>query len=308
MTASGARPRLLVVGGSGFIGSHVVARGSELGWEVTSLGLRREPVAGAQVRQLRADIRDREALTAALAGGGFEYVVNCGGYIDHARFSSHGREIFGAHFTGLLNLTEALDRSELRMLVNIGSSDEYGGAPAPQREDQREEPISPYSLGKVGATQLLQMLYRTEKFPGATLRLFLTYGPGQGAERFLPQIIVGCARGESFPVSKGEQLRDFCFVSDTVDGIFAALTQPAAAGEVVNIASGAPVSIRSVVERIRAIVGKGEPRFGEVPYRTGENMQLYADITKAKRLLGWEPAVPLEVGLADTIRAVLTGA
>ena len=67
------------------------------------------------------------------------------------------------------------------------------------------------------------MLYKTEKFPVIILRLFLTYGPGQGSEKFLPQIIVGCLRDKKFPTSQAEQLRDFCFVEDTVSAIHLAL-------------------------------------------------------------------------------------
>jgi nucleoside-diphosphate-sugar epimerase len=96
-------------------------------------------------------------------------------------------------------------------------------------------------------------------------------------------------------------LRDFCFIDDTVAGIFAALEQQPARGEVINIASGQPVSIRSVVEAIRALVGKGDPRYGEIGYRPGETMALYADISSAKKLLGWTPTVTLEEGLRRTI-------
>jgi len=80
-----------------------------------------------------------------------------------------------------------------------------------------------------------------------------------------------------------------------------ALDNPSAKGEVINIASGQPVKIRSVVEKIIEIVGDGLPRFGEIPYRTGENMSLYADISKARELLGWEPEVDLDDGFAKTI-------
>ena len=121
-----------------------------------------------------------------------------------------------AHFRGLQNILEVLPRSRLKRFVQIGSSDEYGDAAAPQHEKLREAPISPYSLAKVACTHFLQMLHRTENFPGVTLRLFLTYGPGQDSKRFLPQIIRGCLDDRAFPASEGEQIRDFCNVHDTV--------------------------------------------------------------------------------------------
>jgi nucleoside-diphosphate-sugar epimerase len=297
--------RLLVVGGTGFIGRHVVSHGLDLGWEVTSLSLRlaAEPMPPS-VRSAVADTADAEALGEALTGAAFEYVVNCGGYIDHALFSSGGRRIFETHVRSVLNLVDILDRAVLRAFVNIGSSDEYGGNRAPQIETQREMPIAPYSAAKVAITQLLQTLHLTEDFPAITLRAFLTYGPGQDTRRFLPQIILSCLEGSSFPTSKGEQLRDFCFIQDTVDAIFASLTEPAAIGEVINIATGKPVPIRRMIETIRHRIGRGEPQFGKIAYRPGENMELYADISKAAAILGWAPRVTLETGLDSTIQWV----
>lgn len=299
---SGTGNRLLVVGGNGFIGRHVVAHSIALGWNVTSLSLSGERAdALTGVNYVAADITDWGKLRASLPTVSFEYAVNCGGYVDHTLFFRGGRQVLEAHFSGLMNIVELLDRSVLKGFVNIGSSDEYGGMPAPQAEILREVPISPYSMGKVAATHLLQMLHRTEKFPATTLRLFLTYGPGQDGRRFLPQIISGCLQGKTFPVSAGGQLRDFCHVQDTVAAVFAALQSPAARGEVINIGSGKPVSIRKLIELVQALVGAGQPEYGVIPYRAGENMELYPDISKAQRLLGWRPAVELEAGLQETI-------
>lgn len=296
-------PRLLVVGGNGFIGSHVVKHALRLGWDVSSLSLHGAVGGGIPgVCHVTADIASLPSLVAALGEAAFEYVINCGGYIDHTLFIKGGRRVFGPHFDGVLNLVEILDRDVLRAFVNIGSSDEYGAAPAPQAETLREMPISPYALSKVASSHFLQMLYRTENFPATTLRPFLIYGPGQMEQRFLPQIIKGCLEGRAFPVSEGSQLRDFCFIQDAVDAFFSALEKSAARGEVINVASGQPVSIRQMVEMVQRLVGRGEPRFGEIAYRPGENMALYADVAKARRILGWEPEVTLESGLEKTIQ------
>lgn len=303
-------PHLLVVGGNGFIGRHIVQYATALAWQVTSLALSSRPnsdASSSNVQNLLADISDANSLKKVLQNTSFTYVVNCGGYIDHSLFSQGGQKVFAAHFEGVLNLVKFLDRDVLKAFVNIGSSDEYGNAPAPQVETQREAPISPYSLGKAAATHFLQMLHRTEKFPASTLRLFLTYGPSQDQRRFLPQIISACLKNQSFPTSHGEQLRDFCFVQDTVEAVFAAFKSSAAQGEVINIASGQPVSIRQVIEKVQKLVGKGEPRFGEIAYRPGENMELYADISKAHQLLQWQPKVSLEQGLKKTIQWMREG-
>lgn len=282
-------------------------RAQALGWRATSLGLRPQSQPAPSSDHIAVDLRDGLALRDRLAGQAFDYVVNCGGYVDHRLMQGGGREVLDAHFGGLLNLVEALDRDALRGLVNMGSSDEYGSAPAPQAESFREAAISPYSLAKVAATHFLQMLHRTEGFPATTLRLFLTYGPGQDRRRFIPQIVRGCLGGEAFPTSLGNQLRDFCYIDDTVDAIFAALDADTARGEVINIGSGAPVSIRQMIETICRLIGGGQPDYGAVAYRPGENMALYAEVSKARRLLGWTATTELETGLARTI-ASLRGA
>jgi len=299
------KTRILVVGGSGFIGTHVVSHALNLGWHVSSLSLNfkhNETESSNDLRYVAADITDSDALHEALGDASFEYVVNCGGYIDHTLFFQGGQNAIDVHFLGVLNLVKLLNRDVLKAFINIGSSDEYGDIKAPQTELQREQPISPYSLGKVATTHFLQMLYRTEQFPAITLRLFLTYGPGQDSKRFLPQIIMGCLEDRSFPTSEGKQLRDFCFIEDTVNAIYSAFKKPEARGEVMNIASGNPVTIRQVIETIKDLIGKGEPKFGEIAYRPGENMELYADNSKAKMLLDWEPKVNLNEGLNKTIQ------
>ena len=227
-----------------------------------------------------------------------------GGYIDHANYSNGGSEVFDVHFNGVRNLIDCLNKSKIKGFIQIGSSDEYGNNSAPQIETQREAPISPYSYAKVASTHFLQTLYRTEMFPAVILRPFLVYGPGQSEERFIPQIIKGCTNRQEFPVSKGEQLRDFCFIDDFVQAVFSALDNHSAHGEVINIASGKPISIKKMINTIVAVIGSGQPQFGQIAYRNGENMSLYGDITKAKNILGWKSSVSLEQGLKETIKWV----
>ena len=296
-------PHLLVIGGTGFIGHHVLKAASNKKWSTTSISLNAPPkeriVEG--VRYIQLDLCQRDKVRNIINNEAYDYVVNLGGYIDHTLFKDGGRRLIESHFVGLQNVIENLNRRNLQRFVQIGSSDEYGNSSAPQSEELREVPISPYSLAKVAATQLMQMLYRTESFPATILRLFLTYGPGQDNKRFLPQIIQGCLADAKFPTSSGQQLRDFCYVDDTVDAIFKALQNKNADGEVFNVASGNPQSIRKLIEQVCALTNSGHPQFGAIAYRPGENMLLYADINKIRSMLNWEPQVSLEQGLKRTI-------
>lgn len=296
------RGSLLIIGGTGFIGRKLAQYAVKQGYKTIVLSLN-PPLLEKTIKNVEylqaniVNIRDlQEKITNSV-----DYVVNLSGYIDHSRFLDDGNIVIDAHFGGVQNLLQALDWGRLKRFVQIGSSDEYGGSTAPQHEDLRESPISSYALGKVASTQLLQMLAKTENFPAVIFRLFLVYGPGQDSERFLPQVIKGCLSGDKFATSLGGQLRDFCYIDDVVNGILMALDNDKVNGEVINLASGKMVSIRTMIENVRDSIGKGKPEFGIVPYRVGENMELYADISKAKRLLGWKPATTLENGLKKTI-------
>lgn len=294
---------LLVIGGTGFIGRHLVDQAASHGYQPTILSLhkvqKREKISG--VEYIVGDLCSQKELKNNLIGRDIEYLVNLGGYIDHSKYDKGGRETMMTHFLGVQNLIQYLDWNNLKRFIQIGSSDEYGGQSAPQDESMREEPISFYSMGKVAAGQMLQMLYKTEGFPCVILRPFLVYGPGQDEQRFLPQIISGCLREESFPASYGEQLRDFCYIDDIINGIFRALESSDAVGQIINLASGQPVTIKNMIKRVQKMAGSGDPQFGKVPYRPGENMALYADITKAKKLLEWEAKVDLDEGIRRTI-------
>lgn len=292
-----------MVGGTGFIGRNLSRIARSRGFEVSVLSSRKtvaDKVEGG-IRYLQADIGDRGNLSSALSGCRFEYIVNLGGAINHSSYFSGGAAVINTHFNGLINLVNLLDWSGIRGFVQVGSSDEYGSIQSPQSEGKREAPFTSYSFAKTAGGHFLQMLYRENGLPVSIVRFFLVYGPGQDRNRFIPQIIKGCLSGRPFPVSKGEQLRDFCYVDDIAEGILNTLEAKDAKGRVLNLASGKPVSIRSMVEMVRKKVGTGDPLYGQIPYREGENMNLVADISLAEKVLNWRPKVTLEAGIEKTI-------
>jgi nucleoside-diphosphate-sugar epimerase len=295
--------KVLVVGGGGFIGSALSKKLNTLKAHVISLvcnGIKKRDSL-PNVTTIAADIREHTSLKKALANYSFDYIFNLGGYIDHSPYLEGGRNVVDVHYTGMLNLLNQVFTPSLKKFVQIGSSDEYGNEPSPQSENLREAPISPYSAAKVGATHLIQALSRTEGLPGVVVRLFLVYGPGQNDRRFLPQIIKGCLDGKTFPTSSGKQLRDFCYVEDVVEGLILAAVSPKVVGHVINLASGIPIAIRDVIEKVVELIGNGHPDFGAYPYRPGENMKLYADVSLAHALLNWQATTSLEDGLGKTI-------
>jgi nucleoside-diphosphate-sugar epimerase len=295
--------QLLVVGGTGFIGQHVVKKAIEQGFNITVLSKNAFNITNRLkgVNYLSADIGNKADLLAKLKGRVFDYVVNLGGYVDHSSYSNGGSKVYNSHFNGVKNLVECFDKTNIRAFVQIGSSDEYGNNSAPQHETQREDPISPYSCAKVASTYFLQTLYKTENFPAVILRPFLVYGPGQSEDRLIPHIIKGCGSDVEFSVSGGDQNRDFCYIDDFVRAIFMSFHNKRAYGEVINISSGIQITVKDVINKIIKIVGSGNPKFGGIPYKSFENMDLYADISKAKLLIQWSPEFNIDEGLRKTI-------
>ena len=145
------------------------------------------------------------------------------------------------------------------------------------------------------------MLNKTENFPATALRLFLVYGPYQKNDRLIPQVINGCFKKKNFPVSKGNQLRDFCYVGDVINAIILSLIKKSALGEVFNVGSGKPVSVKFIINKISNIIKHGKPQFNKIPFRKNENLKLYPSINKISRILGWRPKTNLNQGLVKTI-------
>lgn len=293
---------VLVTGGTGFIGSHLLSSLKKDGYRATSVSLgppKRQRFV-EDVEYLYCDLTSKLDVKKKL-NRPFDYVVNLSGYVDHTPFSQGGERLINSHFIALQNLIEVLPRKSLQRFVHIGSSDEYGATLSPQHEELRERAFSPYSLAKIACTQLLQMLYTSENFPAVVLRLFLPYGPRQNLNHFLPQVITGCLNNEKIPISPGYQVRDFCHIDDVILAIKTAFSVEEANGHIFNISSGKPISIRDITKMVVNIVGTGNPDFGALRYKRKENMSLFADIQKAKNMLHWEPRFSLEEGLLETI-------
>jgi nucleoside-diphosphate-sugar epimerase len=188
-----------------------------------------------------------------------------------------------------LTLLEALGEMDIKSYIHTGSSDEYGISLSPQKESQRESPMTPYSASKVSLTHTLQAISHSDNFPAIILKLFIVYGPHQQAGRLIPDVITSLLSGREINVSSGEQKRDFCFVSDIVDAFLLASTNSNAIGQVINIGSGKSIAVKDIIN------------FGTRKIRDNENLDLYPDITFAKKTLEWQPLTKIDLGLDLTI-------
>ena len=293
---------ILVIGGTGFIGINFIKRILKHGAKVTCLSLtkNKNKIYHKNLKYVICDYTKKSTLKKKI-NKPFKYVVNLGGYIDHSKFFEKGRLVVDNHFLSTMNLLTLLNKKKLKKYLHIGTCDEYGDNSSPIKESFREDPITSYAFAKLASINLLIMLNKTEKFPATALRLFLVYGPHQKNDRLIPQVINGCLKKKKFPVSKGIQLRDFCYVDDVVNAIILALIKKEALGEVFNVGSGKPVSVKFIIKRISKIIKQGKPQFNKIPFRKNENLKLYPSINKIRRVLGWKPKTNLNQGLVKTI-------
>ena len=253
------KSKLLVLGGSGFIGSHVAQRGINKGYEtyVICRRLPKKKIIIKGVKYINLDISNKNDLKI-ISKISFNYIVNLSGYIDHSSFFEAGKDLINLHFYSLVNLISTIRKDNLIRFVQIGSSDEYGDNIAPQHESQIEKPFTPYSFAKTASTNFIKYLYQSENFPGTILRPFIIYGPGQKKDRLIPYVISKSLKNETFEVSSGKQIRDFLHIDDAVDAIFLSLKEDAVNGKIINLGSGHPRSVKSVIELIVKEIGFGK--------------------------------------------------
>ena len=294
--------KLLVVGGTGFIGYHIIKEAKKRKWNVTSVSLNKPKIKRfhKNVIYKKANISDLNKLKK-MTNTHFDYVVNAGGYGKNPNFGKSGDILFKSHFLGTVNLVKILNYKKLKKYIQIGSSAEYGNANAPQIENMLCNPKTPYGIAKLACTNFLQNFNKINNFPSTVLRLFQVYGSKQDKNRILPQIIDGCLRNKKFPVTKGEQYCDFCHIEDVVRAIFKTLKSKKSKGEIINIGSGKPIKIKNIVFLVKKIIRKGKPQFGKIKYGKNINMKLFPNIKKARGVIGWVPKVSLIKGLKNTI-------
>ena len=293
---------ILIIGGAGFIGTKLVDFYLKKNFKVFSISLKKKNSRNTKnLKKFNFDISNKRKCNFFFKKYSFHYIINLAGYVDHRSFYTKNNNIVESHLLGTLNTVLYVNKSILKKYLYIGSSDEYGLNKSPQKETYREMPNSAYSFAKMSSAHFLQMISRSEKFPSSIVRIFLTYGPGQKENRFIPQIIQGCLKNIKFNTSSGRQIRDFCYIDDVVSAINMILLSKKSTGQVYNIGSNKPIKIKKVVQIIRSIIKKGIPVYGSFTLRKNENIKLFPNIDKISKEIGWKPKFTLYEGLIKTI-------
>ena len=283
--------RVLVTGGTGFIGRHLVEALLARGHQVLTLSRRREGVPGAEHHSM--DAGSEEAISVASR-------VDA---IAHLAALSNASASYAEPFTynrlnalGTLAMLEGARRGGAR-IVFASSQRVYRPSLRPIAEDGLIEPQDPYGYSKLCGEQWLEMYRRFYDVHTCTVRFFSVYGPGlvvQGGTSGVVGIFVGRAlRGEPL-VAHTEQLRDLTYVSDVARGVLLALEKPAPAGSCYNVATGRGTSMVELAKAVRAAASSRS----DIVVESGQEFgYLVADISMARTDLGYEPMVELPEGL-----------
>lgn len=299
--------RVLVTGGTGFLGGHLVRRLCALGATVHVLARaesslhRIADVAGA-VTVLRGDICAREDVEAAVTAADPSLVFHLAAHGVDPRMNDP-LTIMHTNVFGLVYLLDALAGRPGCRLVNTGTCFEYGNRKEPMSEAAEIDPLNVYAASKTTALHLCTVRQRQQGMSIVTLRPFTFFGPWEREDRLIPSVILSILRKQPIRITSGAQTRDYTYVDDMVDAFVRAANSDAALGQVVNVGSGEDHSVLDIVERVRRFMKSDVPvEVGAVATRTDETWRLCADSTRAAALLGWRPRFTFEEGLAATIQ------
>ncbi len=295
--------QFLITGVAGFIGSALARRLVREGYTVRGLDdlstgdPERVP---PEVLFTRGNVSDRPTLWTLLHD--VDCVYHLAARVSVAESVLYPREYNATNVGGTVALMEAMRDVGVRRVVFASSGAIYGHQEAqPLREDMLPNPGSPYAVSKLAAEYYVRTIGRLWGIETVSLRIFNAYGPGQplppAHPPVIPNFLYHAVHGGTLVVhGDGTQTRDFVYIEDVVDALIAAATAPHVDGEVINVGSGQEIAIRDLARRILDLTGgKAQVLFN--PERSPGVSRMRADLSKARRLLGFHPRVSLEDGL-----------
>ena len=303
---------VLVTGGAGFIGSHLVDRLLKEGWQVTvvdnfdlfySPTIKRQNIANhlkhPNYTLVEADIRDYEGLRKRLSGE-YDVIVHLAAKAGVRPSFRDPLGYYEVNVRGTQNMLELARERGVRQFVFASSSSVYGVNPnVPWREDDPVlRPISPYGATKVAGEVLGHIYSHVYNIRFIALRIFTVYGPRQRPDLAIYKFASLMLQGKPIPVyGDGTSLRDYTFIDDLVDGVCRAMNYYANQYEVINLGSGHPIPLLYIVRALEEIL-RVKAKLEFLPPQPGDVPQTWADITKAQKLWGWQPQITLPEGLS----------
>lgn len=283
--------KILITGHTGFIGGYLFDKLVQSGAEVYGISAE------------EADLLDAGRLQESITEIQPEVVYHLAAYKDRNMSGDSLVKALEVNMLGSANLFNALVSLEcLELVVVLGTAEEYGDSHSPFSEKNDLRPITPYSLSKACLSMLSQFFFRIYGLPVLTVRPSIAYGPGQEKDLFVPALINALKDDKPFPMSSGEQTRDFVYIDDLAALLNALAKRRDLAGEVFNAGSGYSIKLSEVARKVARWMGKEDLlQIGKLEDRTNEIMDYRIDMDKVTRLTDWRPKTDLDTGLKKTI-------
>jgi len=308
--------KVCLTGAAGFIGGHLAEALVKEGYEVVGLddfssGKRENLPKDPRFSLVEGTVADPRSVEEAVAGA--KWVFHLAAIPSVPLSMAEPVRTNAVNVGGTVNVLEAARRSGAERVVLACSCAAYGDGPEqPKHERLEPRPMSPYAAQKVAGELYAQTYSRAYGLPCVALRFFNVYGPRQDPKseyaaaipRFATRLLAG---QRPIVYGDGKQTRDFVHVSDVVRANLLAATSPRAVGEVINVASGRSASLLELIALLKSII-KSEVEIEHQAPRAGDLRASAADISKARELLGYEPRVRLEEGLASLVASLRSAA
>ena len=298
---------ILVTGGAGFIGSHLVDRLAPENRVIVLDNLFTGQMSNLETSKdritfINGDILDKVLLTGLVAN--VDIIFHLAANVGNIRSINDPYFDMDVNIRGMLNLLEACRNSKVERLVYSSSGAIFGEARyLPIDEEHPVSPESPYAVSKLAAEKYCFAFHKVHGIPTTALRYFNVYGPRQDTSEYANAISIFSRRiREGKPLTifgDGKQTRDFVFVEDVVSANILAATQPSAVGEIFNIGTGKEDSIEHLATMLREVSGRESTVTYAAP-RAGEVRHSRANIEKAQKLLGYNPKTNFKEGLLLT--------
>ncbi|MBI5701765.1 GDP-mannose 4,6-dehydratase [Candidatus Saganbacteria bacterium] len=310
--------KVIVTGGDGFVGSHLVEELVKLGADVTAFVLYNsqnkignleylpKDILG-QVKTFNGDIVDSGAVKDAIKGQDVVFHLAALIAIPYSYLAPEAYVM--TNVLGTLHVLQACREFGVQKIVHTSTSETYGTAQyTPIDEKHPIQAQSPYSATKIGADKLAESYYCSFNLPVATIRPFNTYGPRQSARAIIPTVICQALAGKKeIKLGALSPIRDMNYVKDSVAGYIKIAESDATVGQVINIGSGRGVTIGDLAQKILNLTGSSARIISDetrIRPDKSEVKQLLCDFTKANKLFGYEPLHALEQGLRESIKFI----
>jgi UDP-glucose 4-epimerase len=290
--------KILVTGGNGYLGSFLVKSLKSKGAEVFIVS---KNVVETDY-SFNVDLSNFENLNKIISEIQPDIVYHLAANISRERDFSIFEEMLNDNVLGTFNLIKALQNTNYQHFIFTSTSEIYGNNESPFHENQIPAPVSPYSLTKVMAENLIKTYHTQVQKNYTILRLFNFYGENMSESFFITQLINTLKRNEDFPMTLGDQSRDFLYIEDVISAMILSAENTNAQNETFNVCRGKGDKINELANSIAIKMGKLENlKLGALPYRNNEIWEMIGDASKIKESLGFVPKYSLFDGISKIL-------